>query len=49
MVKDLRTQYESKEPEKVLEGYIDEFIEEYLRYSSDHPMTMQEADTEIPA
>ncbi len=41
MVKDLRTQLESKEPEKVLEGYIDEFIEEYLRFSSEHPMTLQ--------
>ena len=46
MVKDLRTQFESKEPEKILDGYIDEFIEEYLRFSSNHPMTTQSEVTE---
>lgn len=31
-VKDLRTQYESSEPDKVLNGEIDDFIEAYLDY-----------------
>ena len=30
-VKDLRTQYESKDPKKVLEGYLDDFIEAELK------------------
>lgn len=46
MVKDVRTQYESKEPETILDGYIDEFIEEYLRFSSVHPMTNQHEDVD---
>ena len=37
MVKDVRTGYESKDPDSVLDGNIDEFIESYLRFSSDHP------------
>lgn len=31
MVKDLRTNYEVSDPDKVLDGGIDEFIEEYLK------------------
>lgn len=46
MVKDVRTNYESKEPETVLDGYIDEFIEEYLRFSSVHPMTNQHEEVD---
>ncbi|RKZ30200.1 peptide chain release factor 2, partial [bacterium] len=30
MVKDLRTRFESSQPEEVLDGKIDEFIEAYL-------------------
>ncbi|MBP9798469.1 peptide chain release factor 2 [Candidatus Woesebacteria bacterium] len=41
MVKDLRTGFESNQPESVLDGNIDEFIESYLRFASDHPMTQQ--------
>lgn len=33
MVKDLRTQYESSNPEKVLDGNLDEFIEAELKYN----------------
>jgi len=44
MVKDVRTGFESKDPESVLDGNIDEFIESYLRFSSDHPMTQQTQD-----
>lgn len=32
MVKDHRTKYETQEVNKVLDGWIDKFIEEYLRY-----------------
>jgi len=32
MVKDHRTNFESKEPDKVLDGELDEFSENYLRY-----------------
>ena len=31
MVKDHRTNYETGDVNKVMDGYIDEFIEEYLR------------------
>ena len=31
MVKDHRTNYETGDVSKVMDGYIDEFIEEYLR------------------
>jgi len=33
MVKDLRTRFESSQPEEVLDGKIDEFIEAYLTMS----------------
>lgn len=33
MVKDLRTQHESSDPEAVLEGELDPFIEAYLAWS----------------
>jgi peptide chain release factor 2 len=32
MVKDLRTEYESSDPEDVLDGNLDSFIEKYLRW-----------------
>ncbi len=32
MVKDLRTEYEENNPDKVLDGKIDDFIEKYLRW-----------------
>ena len=32
MVKDLRTGIESKQPEEILDGYLDEFIEAEIRY-----------------
>lgn len=31
MVKDLRTEYETSDPDKVLDGYLDEFIEEEIK------------------
>lgn len=34
LIKDTRTGYESKNPETVLDGYLDEFIEEYLRFAA---------------
>jgi len=34
MVKDHRTKFESKQPEDVLDGKIDEFIKAYLEYST---------------
>lgn len=35
MVKDIRTRYETKDPEDVLSGHLDPFIEEYLRWKKD--------------
>ncbi len=35
MVKDIRTRYESKNPEEVLDGNLDGFVEEYLRWKKD--------------
>jgi peptide chain release factor 2 len=32
MVKDLRTNVESKQPEEILDGDLDEFIEAEIRY-----------------
>lgn len=32
LVKDHRTEYESKEPDKILEGDLDGFVDSYLRY-----------------
>ncbi len=32
MVKDLRTKHETKEPDKVLDGELDSFIQEYLKW-----------------
>ncbi|MFB6181570.1 MAG: peptide chain release factor 2 [Candidatus Magasanikbacteria bacterium] len=36
MVKDLRTEHESSDPESVLEGEIGEFVEAYLRYQKEN-------------
>lgn len=33
LVKDHRTEYESKDPEKILDGGLDDFIEAYLKWS----------------
>jgi len=33
LVKDHRTEFESKEPDKVLDGELDDFIEAYLKWS----------------
>jgi peptide chain release factor 2 len=34
MVKDHRTKFETKDPQAVLDGELDEFIENYLKYIS---------------
>jgi len=34
MIKDHRTNFEEGNIDKVMDGYLDEFIEEYLKYKS---------------
>ncbi len=44
MVKDIRTRHESKNPDEVLDGNLDEFIEEYLRWKKDGKPNRRTAD-----
>lgn len=44
MVKDVRTRYETKDPDDVLNGNLDPFVEEYLRWKKDGMPNRRTAD-----